>query len=415
MAARKKRSGDPDTADFAEEFFDVEPPPQQQDLENLIDQLGSDDCFVDVHRVHDNNRRPFVDRVTVDVLKENPFEYIRSKWGHGKFLLYFRGPKFKYLGSKVVEIDPKVMGGAGVDGTQSAGASSLEQEHIRILREQSEKQQTLMMAMIAAQKGPDVGVMMQGIAALLGSANKAPAIDPAAMLTSVATVFATLRGPQKDEDWLSRAKTIIELAKDLQPEGKGEDTWFSVARDIGKEVLGKVQIPATAVTSINSAETVMPAEGMRPTPAAAGPAVEVHAQNIDITNPAHFAALLRSKIGYLKTRAFRGKDPEFFVEDIFENDDQLENIAIVGALRQGATFEQLLELDAEIGQTADLKMWFARLYDGLRRELLQSMDTAGPRGDVANTASHERPRAERQPESGSVAAGAGGAAPVIVG
>lgn len=93
---------------------------------------------------------------------------------------------------------------------------------------------------------------------------------------------------------------------------------------------------------------------------------------------------IKAMLAWLKTKARSGKDPEFWIDYIFENQEEPTCESILKAIEQGATFDMLLQFDPEIAENSQLKTWFQTLYDGLYTELHPAVDTAGSSGDTAD-------------------------------
>ncbi len=78
---------------------------------------------------------------------------------------------------------------------------------------------------------------------------------------------------------------------------------------------------------------------------------------------------LTAQVAYFKEKAKVGKDPGFWIDYVFENSEEPGCQAILYAIRQGATFENLLAFDPEIGQNPQLTLWFTELYNGVKSGL----------------------------------------------
>jgi hypothetical protein len=111
--------------------------------------------------------------------------------------------------------------------------------------------------------------------------------------------------------------------------------------------------------------------------------------------PQNVSDWIRVGLAYLKEKARRFRDPGIYVDTILDNDDEPQWAAIVGAIREGATFENLLQFDPEIGQEG-MRSWFQRLYDGVHSELFQAVDSTRAGGNENNTTDHARTRATGQ-------------------
>ena len=118
----------------------------------------------------------------------------------------------------------------------------------------------------------------------------------------------------------------------------------------------------------------------------------------------NFAGYLRQGLAYLKPKAAAGKDVEIIADFVWENQEDAEWTAILGAIEQGATFEHLLQFDPEIGQNPTLRAWFEKFYRELHNEIFSSDNPRGAAGDAANAAGNAGAGA-----AGSQPPGGGGA------
>lgn len=366
MASRKKET--------PLDFFD--PPSQEEiDFETFLDEVGPGTSTIEVFRYKRDGTRGQLDKIGLDVLREDVYGYLRESYGPGKYWLVFKGSDRKYKGSKILIVDdPKVRTDDSRPAVANGGGDPLMRD--------------LLLAMIAAQKPipppppPDIGAMMTGLASMLVAMKPASAPDATSMLTAVATVFSTLRGPQKDEDWLERAKVIIGLAKDLQPDNNKEENFWSVAKDVGKEVITRLQIgPAPAAA--NGAAPVMVHAGA-PMATTVTNTAQAAPQQEQPQNMPTFEQWLKAGIEYLRDKALRGKTVDWMIDRVLEDSDEPQWSAVIEAIKKGATFENLLQFEPSIGQNPQLTGWFKALYDGLHAEIHKPVDTSGPGGDANN-------------------------------
>jgi len=349
---------------------DLEVTQDEIDLFEFMDEIGPSVAVVEIFQMKKDGSRPHCERVTMDVLREDVYEYLRSNFGPGKYLLQFKGADRTIQKSKVVEVAGRP--GASIAAGLAPAAAGQEQ-HLQYLREQNAQQQTLLTALIS-------GLAQRPIPDF-----KLP--DPAAMLTAVAAVFSTIRGNGND-DWLEKTKTVIGIAKDLQPSEKGEDSWPALIRDVGKEVVGAMrtpQLPAPAQEPNALAENPdrRPAGSTFPAPAALPP------EN-------SFEGWLRSAIGYLKQKAQLGKDPEIYVNWVFDNPEEPPCSALRAAVERGGTVEHLLQFDKEIAENPLHVLWFKKLHAGIVRAIQDEqqdgngeLDSARPAGNGGDTRSDE--------------------------
>lgn len=368
MATKRAQREDP--------LLSIEASASDFDLLALMDDLGAGVATIDIHRISKDGRRPYVDRVTVDTLRENPFETIREKYGTGKFLIKFRDSGGTYVKATTIDIDPIHIGPNG----QPAPASNTDS----FIKEQMVMQQNLLLALIGAMKPPD---MTPIVAAITG--NRGP--DPSAMLTAVVTAFSTLRGEApKDGDWLEKAKTIIGLAKDLAPEGgkDSDDSWLGLLKEGVKTVVPMLPALAQQQPQPGGNPPPPPAPAQHIPPLAVQPA---QVEGAEMMSAETAAQLITFGLQYLKKKAQAGKDVDFYVDQIMENLDEKQWEVIVYAIeKRGATFQDLIQFDPEIGDSPVLRPWFESLYKGLHDEIFDVPDSQREGGDKNNPPENER-------------------------
>jgi hypothetical protein len=416
MATKKTKSN----GNSAARLVDPEDLLTEEDFEfeDFLDELGPEISTVSIFRVARDGSREHVDKVSLSELIADVYGWLRENCGTGKYQLYFRGADRRYRGAKTVSVgERKPANGAQLAGAGNGHSTS----HQEWMEKQFALQQQFITGLLASLKAPDVGSLLSGIAQLAPKPLAQP--DPSAMLTAVATVFANLRGPQKDEDWLQRAKTIIELAKDLQPESAGGDTVWSVVKDVGKEVVHRLgpgapggnkgpgengALPVATTTVIpptnrppahavieNPADVALATEIVSPvvSPAdSAAPAAPVPTMPA-VNLPQNASDWLRVGLAYLKEKARLFKEPDIYVDWLFDNIEEPQCKAIVASIREGATMENLLQFDPEIAQNEGLRTWFQRIYDGVHADLFPHMDSTGARGHENHVVDHARSRA----------------------
>jgi len=350
--------------------LDLETTQDELDLFTFLDEIGPSAAVVEIFQMRRDGSRPHCERVTMDVLREDVYEYLRANFGAGKYLLQFKSADRRIIKSKVVEVAARASQAPAANG---AAATAGDDKHTQFMREQMAHQQTLLTALIgglAQRPIPDI---------------KLP--DPAAMLTAVCAAFATIRGEQpKDADWLSKVKTVIEIANDLKTDPK-DDSWPGIVRDGVKEVVGAFRgqpaaLPAATIPATASA-MFQPTPAPNPAPAPAETASGGHS----------FQDMLRVALEYLKQKAKLGKDPEIYVEWIFDNPEEEPCAAIRAAVEQGATVEHLLRFDPEISQNPGHVLWFRKLHSGIVQTIADentsdAVDTERPAGNTGDAGGH---------------------------
>jgi hypothetical protein len=405
MARTKKETIIEETEPTEEELVSLE------EYESYLSDLGGmSNVSVGIHRLH-RNGKDWEWCESDKGLEEAKPDMIRAAWGGGKFKLRFKRDG-RYIGHKTLYIAPMPI--APVNNSNNGNGSHSDNEHVQFLREQAAEQKTMMMAMIAAMKGPDIGSILQGIAAM----SKTP--DPAAMLTALVSAFAAVK--PKEEDSLERLKQLSGVIKDLTPDSSGkEDSWPGVIRDaigaVGGVLSGRPAQPAVTVAPQPrpaippGAVPVRVVTGNQPT-IAETPQVPVTEQ--PKSQDEILQQWLRVQLGVLKDKARKGKQAESWIDYILDNQEEPGCHAVIVAIEQGALFEHVLAFDPEIAQDPLLHSWFKTLYDGLHEEISSAppaVDTGGAAGNADHAAGDEGSRATGQPAAGSPGPGAGAAKP----
>lgn len=395
--------------------------PEAEDIESILDDLGSSVASCDLYRMTKEGRRSYKDRIALDLLKQNPQEYIRREYGVGRWLLTFKDSGNKYVGSKVIEIDPEGRAADGSGAPTAAAAPGPTTSHVEFLREQMAAQHNLILALIAnGNKGPDMGTLLTGLAAIMnaGGGGKEKPLDmaalltalrppdPSAMLSSVIAAFTALKG-KDEQDPIERAAALVGLARDILPggndaTGKNADGMWDVMSEVGKHVADRflpsiipptrqIAAPAPNAPSGGGVAAVAPGGGAG---AGGGAGVAVAPEGDD-----GMIQWIKAGLGYLKDKARLGKDPSIYAQTILDNPEEPQWAALLYALEKEATFEHLLTFDSEIAQNPVTKEWFKRLYDELHHEIFdaESADVpmvenpGGATGHADNPAKHAEP------------------------
>jgi hypothetical protein len=364
----------------ADEMFEEELTSSEVQYAEFLEELGPDNIICTISRFPKSGKdMEWCDDVPIS---DATLEGLRERYGPGKYRLIFREGRV-FRGSKNIKIsdffnrNPVMAPASNGDGD-------------KFYRE-------MILAMIAAQRPPDVGALMTGIAAMI-AANK-PAVNgdsPAALLTAVTGVFQTLKG--KEENPTERLRETMSLINEFKGDEKaGGDTLYSVAKDLGEKVIdafsGGPRPPAMrSPQPLPSARPAIPPGAIPvsalPEAAGAEPAAIVPGGEEEQMRRT-FIEWIRVQLAFLKDKAKAGKDVEFWVAYMFENEEEPGCAAILQALERGATFEQVLTFDPEIGADPVLKAWFQKFYDEVKHGLEEDLDTSGPRGDVSNAAVDE--------------------------
>jgi len=390
-------------------------------LGDFLDNLGTSVSEIRIYRVLYSNpgqsvpkvgpkggipfREHFVDTVTPPVTEVQ----IRDAYGAGSYRLYFHIGS-KKVASKMVHIGPLRM---DEDSTQDlvrgpgqkAGKVDMPTMQLDFLRDQMAQQQTLILALIQGMQGShqqvDIGSILQGMAQMQQATKPNAVADPATLLTAVTSAFSVLKGAAGEGDLMEKAQSLLGLAKELAPSKDHDDNLYSVVREIGNKV----------VDTFGGREAGSREPRSNPAkPAALPPAPAPQQQEEDVMQ-----RWIRAQLDFLKHKAKAGKPVEFWLDYMFENQEEPGVAAILNAIQSGATFDHLLAFDSEIRDNPALRSWFERFYLELRGELLNpgppAMDTAGPGRNDSNAPNYASTGAASQPDPGSPQSGAGAGKP----
>jgi hypothetical protein len=340
------------------------PDDSEEDLYTFLEEVGPNISTVDIFRLNKDGSRPHVDRVTLDTVKEDVYGYLRNL-GAAKYLLQFKSADRLIRKTKVIE----VAGGVTPNGVPATQAGAF--DHVGFLREQMAQQQTLLLALIS---NMGKGSSMPDLSFLAGIL-KAPDLTP------ITTLMAAMIGKKDDGGGLALATSIVKLSRDLNPPGGQDESWLSVIKDVGGKVVdnigGAFRQPGAPAALLPAGNPIgdprFPPGTMNRTP----PETITQPGGNPIVTRENFAAYLSQALIYLKTKAAAGKDVETIADYIVENSEEPQWTAVLGVIEQGATFENLLQFDPEIGQAPVLRAWFQKLYDELRDAIFNPVDSAG--------------------------------------
>lgn len=359
------------------EFFE-EPTQSEVDIEDFLIEWAPQTSIVEIYRRKEDGSMPHLKRVGIEILRADLYGFLRDKFGNGKFILQFKDANRRIVKNLTVDVDgaPAVVLNPG---SANNGSPFHEQ---------------LILAMIAAQKPAppiDMGTLLTGLGTMLAALKPAPApaTDPAAMLQAMAATFQQLKPP---DDNVDKALSIISKAKDLAGESSGNgDSWsglikegFSAAAQVfsGRQNPTRANLPPGAMpTGLTLTGVQQPAHELQPQPMREKSSDEL------------LQEWLQTQIGFLKTKARAGKDPDFWAEYTLENSEEPGCAAILEALRRGATFQHLLTFDPEIGKDPVLANWFQQFYEALQSEPDETMDSTGTGRNAPDPGGHEKPSA----------------------
>ncbi len=363
-----------------EDFLDL-PTTSEMAIEDFLDEWAPQTAVVEIYRRKDDGSLPHVKRVGIEILKVDLYGYLRDKFGNGKYVLQFKDSGRKILKSLTVDVEGAALTLPNGNGVGNGGGTFHEQ---------------LILALIAGMRPApapafDMGAIMQGIGTMIAALKPAPSGDPATMLAAMAATFKELKPP---EDNVDKALSIISKAKELVPGGDKDDSWPGLIKEGVAAVASALKPNGQPATPARPA--IPPgAEPYRP------PAVQLPATTenppVEKTSDELLMEWVTAQIGFLKIKAKAGKDVDFWIDYIFENQEEPGNAAILEVMRRGATFQHLLTFDPEIGKDPHLTAWFTKLYDALHSpEPEPVLDTPGTGGDAPNPSGDEKPSTKRR-------------------
>jgi hypothetical protein len=397
------------TAEFAPAAATESEMAAEFEYQEFIDGLGSGNVSCTIHRYPKFGN--VLEWCEIVALEGAQLDAIRENHGPGKYKLTFRGPN-GFMGAKNICIavpydkDGPVKPAAG--GNNGNGD---------FMREQLIMQQNMMTALITGMRGPDMGAMMAGMAALMQAMrpadNGAKPVDPLAMFQSIITMYQGLKG-KEDKSPLDQIRDVAGVIKEFSSEAKGagiETGWDALAK-VGTEAIDKLSPLLTGIVNAPrpAPAVVTPGRPVASTPAPQLQEVTTGGSDTSMKPPAAQPAddlqhWLSAQLAFLKTKAQAGKEPLFWVDYIFLNPEEPGCQAILYAIRQGATFENLLSFDAQIAQNPQLSTWFRTVYDAIKSELSADVDSGGEGGDSGDVASDGVAGSPGLPGAGSTAVG----------
>lgn len=375
-----------------------EPTQDEIEFDEFLEEVGPSTAVIHILRMKPDGSTPQIGKTTMDQIREDPWEFLRSTYGGGKFRLLFRGGNREFRGSKVLEVE-----GSAVP-TGQAGASGV-LSHEKLL-------DTMLLSMIQhfqpreippPPPALDIGALFAGMASMMtvlkpAAPTEKPA-DPIQMFQTIMQMYQGMKD-KNEKPPLEQLRDVASVIKEFSGDkGGGEDSMWGAVASIGKDVvekgsqiLGNMRQPAPAFHTTGNIAPFQPAKptAQFPTlPAALPTTTEIPNQPAPgETAAAHSAVTLsntekwiRVQIGSLKEKAKLNKNPEFWAEYILDNEEDYGPAALLYAVRQGATLETLIAFDPEIGSNPQLTWWFSEVFEGVKAGLNQPMDSGRQGGD----------------------------------
>jgi hypothetical protein len=180
-------------------------------------------------------------------------------------------------------------------------------------------------------------------------------------MTEMITAVTALKSATENGNGVEHIKDVIELVKEFGPgDGGGggkSDPWDTLSKVLPKLLENKTAQPAAAAAP----QKLIPGNGTvsHTAPPINNPPADPKAAEID--------ARLQL-LAMLKEKAVKGKDPSFWADYLWENDDNSACLALLEMVNTYA-FEQiwpgLLGADPELEKHRD---WFERLYKAIKED-----------------------------------------------
>ena len=367
--------------------------------------------------------RPQLGKTTMDSIREDPWEYIRSTYGAGKYMLLFRGSDRRIHGSKMLEVEGIPGAPAGGSASNGNGGPAAPEEKLPF------HDRLLLYSMIRpATPAIDMGGLMAGMAAMMTAIkpSEAKQADPVEVFKIISALYGDMKKKEEPKDYLTQLREVAGVIKEFSGDGGKEDSMWGAITSIGKDVIEKAapilgqvagarapMMPGPAAPMVRPAPPMIPAgasPGQSPLPAGTVVAGAPGPGPTPAANPnaeENLRKWLGAQIALFKVKARAGKDPGFWIDYVFENDEEPGCQAVLYAIRQGATLENLMAFDAEIGQDVQLTAWFREVYNGVHAGLFQgAVDSGGQGGNPV----HDNPNA---PASVTGPNGAGNPGPSV--
>ncbi len=391
----------------AAELIEATTPTQAEaDIQDFLENIGPGETIVEVFRMRDDGRRPNCGKVTLDILMEDCFSYLRDKFGPGRYLLRFKGEDRRYLPkSKVLEVEgeaPKVFEPSLLQHPSSSNSNGSSDTMLTMMMSQMQFQQNMILSLI--QNGKSNGPDLTSLISVLKPA------DPMAMLGSLSTMLTALRPTEGKQTSIGETLEVIKTAKELVGDGgsgsSNTDSYLAVGSKL-LDTIGKIASnrqasapqPNPPAESASVRSYVEPAALPSPQPAEPKPDTE----EIMIQ-------WLKVGLSTLKQKARAGKDPDVWIDYIFDNQEEPWCTAILQAMEKGVTLDHLYAFDPEFKDDPVLSGFIGKVYEGLHAELPNSergedVDTAGAGGNVADPPPDATAGASPEPEGEPVSKG----------
>ena len=372
---------------------------EELELDEFLDEIGPSVAVIHVLRLKSDGSRPQCGKTTMEQIREDPWEYLRTTFGPGRYMLMFRGSDRRIAGSKTLEVE-------GVTNTVTPAASNHNNNSLFPPDMSFQDKMLMMRFMIPEKPAVDFGAIMAGMGSMMVAMRPGEGPKPADPVEMFRTCMQMFQGMNKpDKTPLEQLREVAGVIKEFSGDKGGSDVdspWGMIA-DVGKEVVNKI---GPALTGM------MPGGQSRPAPVVPGtgqparvalPAGAVVPQSQPQNPQENLQRWLQVQISLFKEKAKAGKDPGFWIDYVFENAEEPGIQAITYAIReyhikQNIPFDNLLAFDPEIAENPQLLVWFREVFEGVKAGLLQGdVDSGGEGGDPRDVVSNAGSSSPGQP------------------
>lgn len=362
----------------------------ESEVQDFLDTLDASETTAELYRYKDNGTRPQLGMVALSLFKEDTYGYLRDNYGSGRYAIRFKDRDRRYLsGGIILEVEgPPVTQAVNTPQPVSNSQSDL----LQMMQMQNQQMNQMLLALIGSNRGPDIGSLLTGLAAL---APRGP--DPVAMFTALVTGLGTMKGNDGGKtDFIEAIKVAKELVSGSSPEtssdtdsylavgGKLLDTIQTVLANRPKPVV-QVQEQRRSLEEITNPNLQQVDSFIPLPPGSVEPAPEKP------TTEELMLRWLQVALDNLKVKAKAGKDPIFWCDYVDENQDEEWCRAVKMAVTSGYTLEHLKTFDSEIASSPILLDWFGQFYEGLLQqpEPGTHVDLAGGAGNADDFGANE--------------------------
>lgn len=406
MTAKKPKAGP--SAEVLEAF---QPTTEEIEFDEFLEEVGPSTATIHILRMKPDGSKPQIGKTTMDQIREDPWEFLRSTYGGGKYCLLFRGGNREFRGSKVLEVE-----GAAITPGQAAAGAGSGISHEKLL-------DTMLLAMIQhfqPQPAPaplDIGGLFAGMASIMTvlkppAPNEKPQ-DPIQMFQTVMTMYQGMKD-KNEKSPLEQLRDVASVIKEFSGDkGGGEDSMWGAVASIGRDVVEKgsqILGNMSGRPAVHTTGNIAPFQPKTPQPNPSTPAALPATTSETVTPPQGETAApldniekwVRIQIGSLKEKAKLNKDPAFWAEYILDNEEDYGPAALLYAVRQGATLQTLVAFDSEIGSNPQLTWWFSEVFEGVKAGLNQPMDSGRESGNPGDHLPNVAPRVPGPNGAGSL-------------